>query len=202
MIIKTTDFVLDAYIPNRDDAPNSDIIGNEPELQGFIDVHEKEVLVQLLGFNLYTELMDQFDVNGDWNIVVDQKWKDLVDGKDAYRGMKDLLVGYVFYKFIESDDSHYSTIGVQKENSENAERFDSRPKAVQLYRKFYEQAIGGFYQDQSYIKPSIWGNLNVVMWSGGYGSNFISLYEYLSMNSIDFTDWMPTNFKNINNFDV
>lgn len=204
MIIKTTDFVLDAYIPNRDDAPNSDITGNDPELRGFINMYEKEVLIQLLGYELYVELMAQFDVNGDWVAGTDQKWKDLVDGKENYRGVKGFLIGYIFWKFIESDDSHYASVGVQKENADNAEVVSSRPKAILQYRKFYDQAIGSYYNTGAYNKPSIWGNLRVVMWSGanGNGGNFKSLYQYLTDNFDDFLTWQPSNFKNQNQFDV
>ncbi len=205
MIVKTTDFELDAYIPNRDDAPNSDIIGNEPELQGFIDKYEEEVLINLLGYALYTELKSQFDGTGAWNPVVDQKWKDLVNGKEAYRGMKDMIVGYVFWKFAESDDSHYATVGNQRENADNASHYEMRPKAILNYKKFYERAIGDFYSDPFVAdKPSIWGNLRVVMWTGmqANSGNFISMYSYLRDKTVDFPDWMPSNFKTQNYFDV
>lgn len=207
MIIKTTDFTLDAYIPNRDDAPNSAILGNETELQGFIDEYEEDVLVKLLGYDLYSELQPEL-LKLPFTIgaieTADAKWIDLVNGVDNYRGMKKLIVGYVFWKFLQSDESHYSTVGVEKENSDNAEAFPVRPKAIQQYRKFYEYAIGSYYSVGSYNKPSIWGNLKVVLWSGAYGSdsNFKSLYQYLNENLDLYNNWAPSNFKNQNQFDV
>jgi hypothetical protein len=207
MITKTTDFKLDAYIPNRDDAPNSDILGNEPELQGMIDKWEPEVLVELLGYDMKEEFITAIDWAATPPALVvgaDQKWMDLYKGKENYRGIKELLVNYIFYKFMESDDDHYATVGTQKEDTDSATRVSMRAKAIQAYRRFFKLAIGNFYGVQSGIKPSIWGNMRVVLWSGfGYGgSNFKSLYEWLMSKSTDFQDWSPTDFRNKNYFDI
>ena len=205
MIVKTTDFILDAYIPNRDDAPNSDIIGNETALQGFIDLYEEEALMITLGYELYTELKSQFKSDGTWEDNVDQKWKDLVDGKEAYRGMKEMIVGYVFWKFVESDNSHYATVGNQRERADSADGYEMRPKAILNYKKFYERAIGEYYADPFIAdKPSIWGNLRVVMWSGAPGNrgSYISMYAFIQTHISDYNNWKPTHLKSQNYFDI
>lgn len=205
MIVKTTDFELDAYIPNRDDAPNSDVIGNEPELQGFIDIYEEEVLIITLGYKLYQELLTQLEPDGTVKTGADAKWGKLVNGDEAYRGIKDMIIGYVFWKFVESDDSHYATVGNQKENSDNGTAYEMRPKAILNYKKFYDRAVGEFYLDPLVAnKPSIWGNLRVVMWSGtsGDSGNYISMYSYIQTHLTDYSDWTPTQLRTQNYFDV
>ena len=109
MIISTKDFEFGAYVPNRDDAPNSDIIGNEPILQGFIDEYVNVCLTETLGYELWTELQAQLDVEGNLPGTADQKWLDLVNGIDAYRGMKKgMLVGYVYFYWLQNDIIDYS----------------------------------------------------------------------------------------------
>lgn len=204
MIIKTTDFTLDAFIPNRDDAPNSDILGNETELQGFIDKYETEALILVLGYDMYKQLISEFEANGDWKSTTDQKWKDLVDGDNAYKGMKEMLIGYVFYKFAESDDSHYATVGTEKEKSETSVRVEMRPKAIQNYNKFYNDAVGTYY-DYPVVRGvgSIFGNLTSVSYvNDGRNKNRISLYEYVLSRIEDFTNWSPANLKSQNYFDI
>ena len=203
MIIKTGDFKLDAFIPNVDDAPNSEILGNDNELQGFIDKFEEEILIRLLGWELYSELMTQF-TDGVLDPNADEKWGKLVNGFENYRGMSAMIVGYVFWKFIESDDSHYSSAGVVRETSENSEYHESRPKAIGQYRVFYEHAIGNYYQAGLYVKTGMFGGLVGVIHSGAAagGSNFKSLYIYLQDNFDIFPTWAPEKFKNKNYFDA
>ena len=204
MIVTPLNFDLDAYIPNRDDAPNSDILGNEKELQGFIDKYEPEVLIRLLGYELAIQVFGAFAAN--YGNPGDEKYKRIVEGDgEGYTGLEELLVGYIFYHFIKSDDSHYASAGVVKENSDTATRFESRPKAVENYRKFYRFAIGDYYKQPSvFDKPSIWGNLRVVLWSGPYGngSNFKSLYQFMTENIADYPNWEPEGFANQNYFDI
>lgn len=205
MIITTSEFELDAYIPNKDDAPNSDIIGNESELQGFIDIYEKEALVKVLGYDLYEEYIANFNPDGSYIDDVEERWTKLTDGDRQYRGIKPLLIGYVFWKFIASDDSHYATSHVVQETNDTSNLFESRPKAIEQYKKFYEYAVGTYYNEPgSFVKPSIFGNLRVVHWTGAYagGSNWKSLYQYLTENVDIYEDWSPENLKSQNYFDI
>lgn len=205
MIVKTTDFSLDAYIPNKDDAPFSDLIGNETELQGFIDTYEKEVLIRTLGYDLYIDYIANFESDGSYKPSTEQKWKDLTDGVGRYRGIKPIIIGYVFWKFIASDDSHYTSAHVVKEKTETANLVESRPKAIEQYRKFYEYCIGTYYNNpETFVKPSIFGNLRVVIFSGSgtYGSNFQSMYQFIFEHKEDYDKWQPESFRTQNYFDI
>jgi hypothetical protein len=203
MLIKTTDFTLGAYIPNRDDAPNSDIIGNEPILQGFIDEEVKAILVRLLGYTLYAELKTQIDINGDLNTGVDAKWKNLVNGADAYQGLKGLLVAWVFAKFLESENDDYSTQGVNQVTSDGSNRVRPNRKIMLQYRKFYDGAVGDFGSGPRIIRNAqgtgiIYGYSNGVSRSG-----FMSLFQFLSENTADYPNWEPAYTPNqMNHYDI
>lgn len=203
MLIKTTDFTLGAYVPNRDDAPNSDIIGNEPILQGFIDEEVKSILVRLLGWELYKEYSEQFDGNGDLNVGADQKWVDLANGKGAYQGQKGLLVGWVFGKFLESDNEDYSTQGVNQATPERSVRSRPSKKILIQYRKFYDAAIGDYGSAPRVISNSqgtgiIWGYADGISKSG-----FQSMFQFLSENTSDYPTWKPAHIpKQMNEYDI
>ena len=200
MIIKTTDFQLGAYIPNRDDAPNSDIIGNEPILQGFIDTEVEQILVKLLGYDLFIEL-DTNITNGDLDPGADQKWKDLVNGKESYRGLKGLLVSWVFAKFLENDNEDYSTQGVSQNVSEGSERVRPSRKIISEYKKFYEQSVGGYGNG-----PSVYRKQNGVAIIWGYNtskSGYKSLFQFLSENGTVYETWQPAGMpKQMNHYDI
>jgi hypothetical protein len=205
MIVRTSDFQLDAYIPNKDDAPFADLIGNEGELQGFIDEYETEVLIRVLGYDLYNEYMDAFEPDGTYSPGADDKWKLLTDGFENYRGIKPLIIGYVFWKFIESDDSHYTSTHVVVERTTSAAKISSRSKALLQYQKFLDYAVGNYYENP-YVenKRSIFGNTKIVIWGGAHASrsNFMSLYQYLEKNLEDFEDWSPERLNEQNHFDI
>lgn len=188
MIITTTDFEYGAYIANRDDAPNSDIIGNEPVLQGFIDEYSEKCLVETLGWELFALLKEQL-VDGLLPGTADQIWLDLVNGKDAYRGMKKgMLVGYVYYFFMHNDTLDTSTQGVNRVTSEGSqiERPDSKMNLQ--YRKFYEQAVGEYFGGPTILTKS--DGRTGVLWAGN-GSGYQSMFDFLRVNADTYPTWSP-----------
>ena len=191
MILKTTDFEYGAYVPNRDDAPNSDIIGNEPVLQGFINKYVERALVETLGWELFSLLKAELDQNGDLPPTADQKWLDLVNGKEAYRGMKKgMLVGYVFFYFLQNDTVDYSTAGTNRVTPEGSQVERPDGKMNLQYREFYEQAIGTYYADPLVIEKEF-GRYGVI-WGGLSGSKYVSMYEFLRENTTTYPEWDPS----------
>lgn len=201
MIITTSDFTLGAFIPNRDDAPNSEIIGNEPILQGFIDTEVDEVLTELLGYALWTELKAQLtDPGNTLPAGADQKWLDLVNGKENYPGMKKFLVPFVFYKFMMNDRADYSTLGVHVATSDSAERVNPSAKAIGEYQKFYKFAIGSAYAGPRLIVNSM--GMPGLIW-GSYGSQFASMYDFLAENIDTYSNWVANlNIPQHNVYDI
>jgi len=200
-LIHTTDFEFGAYVPNRDDAPNSDIIGNEPVLQGFIDEYAENCLVQTLGWELWSLLKAELDTNGDLDVGADQIWKDLVEGKDNYKGMlKGMLVGYVYFYWLQNDIVDYSTGGTHRLTPDSAVNTRPDSKMVLQYQKFYTQAIGSYNTGPKIVyKPFGVG----VIYGSQSGSNYISMYEFLRENDSVYPTWSPNlEIENINVYDI
>ena len=143
LITKLEDFVGTALIPNAIDvAPGSDLTGNAKELQEFIEIYEPEAMMLVLGFSLYEELKSNLDVNGELPSGVDQKWIDLVDGKERYRGLKSLTKHYIFYKFLENDVAQYTGVGIATEKPKGATIVGATEKAVKAWNIFYDHTVG------------------------------------------------------------
>lgn len=201
MIITTDDFKFGAYVPNRDDAPNSDIIGNEPILQGFIDEYVQNCLVETLGWELFSELQAEL-VEGVLPPDADQKWLDLVNGSENYRGMKQgMLVGYVYFYWLQNDIVDYSTTGTQRVTSDKQENVRPDSKMVVQYNKFYDQAIGTFTQGPSMVYKDD-GRVGII-YGGMSGSNYKSMYEFLRENSETYSNWNPSlTISQVNMYDI
>lgn len=194
LLISTDDFKFGAYVPNRDDAPNSDVIGNDPILDGFIDEYVTNCLVETLGWDLWTELNDQL-VNGELPPGADQIWLDLVNGKDNYKGMlKGMLVGYVYFYWLQNDIIDYSTTGTQRDTSANAVNVRPDSKMIVQYNKFFDQAIGQYSAGPIIIEKD-YGRTGII-WGNHFGSNWKSMYEFLRENITEYPDWKPNLFIN------
>jgi hypothetical protein len=142
MITRTSHFVGELRIPNLEGVAPLDL-GNSEELNMFINKYEPKILIKLLGFELYKEMLTVIDpTTGDVISGSDEKWFSLVDGKDDYLGLRPILSNYIFAKFIKNDDSHYGGVGVVKEKSKGAENYSSRSKYINAYREYYELAVG------------------------------------------------------------
>jgi len=228
MITDSTYYKGDIHIPNVvNAAPSVNDISNDSELQFFISEYEREVLIKLLGYNLYKEFSEQFDVdaNGKWTIkpAADQKWKDLLNGTEYtidtvtynFRGLifseglgtsliqRSLLSYYVYFNFLSNDVDHYASIGVQAETAKNADRVSAIPKAVNAWSKFFQLAVGN-YNTPYYVTNA--SGMTGIDWFGCDNSGERSLYEYL--NDINtqtpdtYEDWKPQRLENINQFGI
>lgn len=205
-IVKNTDFTEGRFkIPNATDtAPDSSLLGNKTELGQFIDEFEEECLILTLGYTLYTEFKAQLDPSTSNGLIggADQKWDDLLNGKDNYFGLKRLLIPYIYFKFLESDDSSYAGVGIIKESAKGARTYPARSKAVKAWRTFYEFTIGNSNAPKGYLKPSIFGNLLMYDWYGTTDDNIKPLYSFLKDNEDVYTTAASTLFVNMNYYGI
>ena len=204
MIIKASDFTTGNYkIPNVvDNAPNSDLLGNNTEINEFISKYVPECMVLTLGYELWTLLSAELDVNGDLPVGADQRWQDLVNGKDRYQGLKSILVPFVYFYFLENDESHHGGVGIVQEEAKGATRFMPVSKAVKAWREFYRYTIGYDKTPMAWEKMTIRGNATCYDWYGTSESLYMPLYVFLRENESTYPEAVSTQFENINYYGI
>ena len=119
-----TDFVGDKNIPIKD---VTDFTNN------YIAVYQKEILIKLLGFDLYLAFEAGLSEG-----TIAQKWTDLkngstyvVDGvKKQNPGVKDIVVYYVYCKWLSANYNQITGVGVINSTAENAEKIDPEIKIM------------------------------------------------------------------------
>ena len=138
--IDSTYLVGEINIPNKD--KNSSIITQA------ITQYEKEILISLLGYKLYSLLIA--DLNESL-VPVTKKYIDLVNGAEfqheatfgetitlKWEGLKNtqkesLIANYVFYMMVERETTHLSGIGNTELKTEFAQRVSPMNKMILLY---------------------------------------------------------------------
>lgn len=206
MITENQDYVGRYKIPNATDtSPNSDLLGNSVELQLFIDQFEEECLILVLGYTLYQELLTQLDPAEDNDLVAgaDQKWDDLLNGKETYRGLREIIISYVFFYFLENDESEYSGVGVVKEYGKGSRSFTSRPKAVKAWRQFRLLAQGQSGYPEVFTRGLIGGTSSGigVVWTD-YDEKRMPLYAFLSENNDTYPTAVTSPIGNMNYYGI
>ncbi len=213
-------------LPHAQTSITDTATGVREGLKQFISQYEREALIDTLGYVLYSEFANQFDVDeGDvWTIKVaaDQKWKDLLNGKEYtvngdtvnYRGMiftepysgtvlnRSFIAYYIFYHYLNDDMEDYAGTGIQELQAKNATRTSPIPKSIRAWRRFYELVVGSFNQ------PALLQNRSGMIGLDWFGSNDTerSLYQFIDdQNTLvadTYADWLPSNFENQNQFGI
>lgn len=198
MIVKPEDFVGTALVPNAKDEniPLEGFAGNPTELKLFIDDYEPEALITVLGFDLYQEFIANLDPDtGEPLPGADQKWTDLLNGKGRYRGIKKMIVHYVFFNFYNNDTSHYSGVGTVKENPKGATPYDVKEKAVKSWRIFRKEAVGSGSVHGAVIRK----NSGVgVIYGGSTNNEFQSVQEFILDNKEEYPNYSFIPIQNMN----
>ena len=189
------------YIPNN----NSLNVGESPnvqnDLQLFIDVFERELLINALGITLYEELEAELPN------PTSQKWIDLLDGKtysingedkrwDGLKGnnKQSLIAFYVFCQYIRNDSSIYSTSGTVLTKSVNSVNVDPTPKYISSHNKFIERYQGHREDNHGVNLGNIVINRSGMVGIDYYGSqnnSFVDMYQYLTDQNTLETDPQP-----------
>lgn len=202
-------------------APNSDLLGNGVSLEQFIARYERDILTRLLGYDLYSQFKEQFDIDpatGVWTIkgAAADKWKRLLNGyeytKDGvkvnWQGLifadggtddsvkQSLIAYYVYTKFIEATAFQNTGVGMSAASSKNSKRVDANADVALAFNDFYALAIGPNYN----LPYNNFNNGSLYQYEGYFsgllqGNGYKSLYDFISdMNAEDpttFTNWIP-----------
>lgn len=207
--IDSTYFVGEINIPTLTGA-NS----NATTLNQAITQYEKEILIELLGYKLYSLLIaDCTD-----GVPNTQIYKDLVNGVEFdlnYRGevitlkweglvndaKQSLLAYYTYYKYIEREVTHLSGVGVALTQTIKGTRASSVNKMCTAWERM--RSLYGM------IPPTYKKYFNYPAKMPMKGSNLPlvfncepSAYNFLFANKSNYPDWLFTPQWNINQFGI
>lgn len=180
------------------------------DLSAYINDKEAELLLSFLGYEQYTELLSQFNTDGTWITDPIQKWVDLVDGKENWKGLrytvgsskKSLIANYVYFYFLGDDATHYSIAGTQRPEYANSVAMIPNDRQSKIWLEFLR--MYGYYNARLNW-PSFFNNWNGygMTWrSANQDLNVITLYDFMTLNSdvydtSKFATYMPVNPYNL-----
>lgn len=192
-LIDETFFIRENSIPNLDE-----LNGSNAELIQFIDEKVPLLLQMILGYENFSSLDSQIQ-NGVLIEAADQKWKDLVEGKEYQKCGKtvkwnglifelgtfksSLLSDYVFYEWLKYNVSQVTGIGEAINTAKNGMNVNSNQRLVDAWNRFYLRTVGNcLNKPQKY-----WHNgVLVVDYFGNNETGLISLFTFLKDNESDY----------------
>jgi len=200
--IDSTYFVGEINIPDA---------ANDTALVQAIPQYEKEILISLLGYKLYSLLQADLVLG----VPQTQKYIDLVQGKEFTHAYNDydytikweglqntlkssLLSYYVFYKYVERDVTRLYGTGVSIANTkEGWQRVSPESLLINAWNRM-RQLYGTIPPEyKSYYNKPILGTEI----PGPFDID-PSAYNFLLTNIADYPDWVFTPLWNINKFGI
>jgi len=186
-LINEANFTREISVPNLTSSQS----GNAETLNLYADEKPRLLLQKALGNVLFSELDSQV-TNGILDSGADQKWKDLVNGKEydgkVWKGLNydegsfkvSLLAYYTYWFWLnELDSSNYQT------QAKNADNINPTSNLVNVWNKFLEM-----YQGLNTINFPVVRYINgatfVDYFNGGQNSNYVSLLQFLIDNPIEY----------------
>ena len=126
--------------------PGGSLEGDLADIDDYIEVYEKEALLDLLGYTLYKDFIANptdtrwtrfsagyeysIDFMGETHLV---KWNGLVNDEAV-----SLLAYYIYYKYVEFHVTHTSGFGELLQKAENASKISVTQKRVNAWNRFIE----------------------------------------------------------------
>lgn len=176
-----------------------------------IQRYERELLINALGVENYTELSTQFE-GVELKADALEKWKDLVNGKTYTNGdvtyrwdglrqheQRESLVAYfVFYHYLKQDAERYTGIGMQREKGKGSEEIAPINKLVDVWSKFVDRYQGYNNSQPNVIRTRYGVGID---WRGSVDGSFVSLYQFLVDND-DYGDYTFKLYENQNKFGI
>lgn len=206
-LINTSYFIGEINLPNIDKKINT--------YNAAIEQYEKEILINLLGYELYTEFIAAIALPGP-----DQKWLDLRDGAEftmEYNGQDitlkweglindekiSLIAYYCYYKIRKRDVSLTTSVNEVRGKLENSETVNETRKIINAWRLMLslygetECSYNGFnwtsraveYFDKYLSEYDTYNDLP-------------SAFNFLNANRADYPDWRFTPRANLNEFGI
>lgn len=212
MITKVSSFQKEPYyIPNVQSLNVDSPCINE-ELSSIIDRYEDEFLIRALGVKLFNEFR-----LAESNIESASIWSTFIHGEDyeyngdtyQWKGVCDLLVKYIYCKYLEIDEFELTTVGVVKNDANNARSASYNKKYIRIWGEFladYQGNINHSYSCPLVVERNRGFGLDYLMGQGYYYYNdyISSLWQYMShkneLNNEHFTDFKFSIYETKNTF--
>lgn len=207
MIIDKTYFKGNLNIPNVQEnlVPLGDRQGNQVNLDEYILKYEKKVMTDALGYEAYKSFIESFDTNGDVLPGADQRWKDLIDGKEytsqdgtlqKWEGLRytlgtfkySLIADYVFTIFLNDTSRTFAGTGMVKEQSRTAETETSIPRIAEAWNEFVKKYQGEGTDGEYPVVTRSRGLISIDYSHRNWADSEISMYRFLVENESDYAD--------------
>jgi hypothetical protein len=206
------------YIPNNKDI-NASPVGSptiQSELGFFIDEYSRKFLIDTLGIVVYKELQIaltklpfvESTTENPVTETADQKWVDLVNGKDyqdsneverhweGLRGFNkvSVIALFVYLEYFRNYNETFTKVGVVKNEAKNAKIINATPKFINAHLKFIEKYQGDTEDSLPTAIINRFGSLGTDWY--GVDQCDVSLFRYiLDMNELDKTNFPYASFK-------
>jgi len=202
------------FIPNNNNQ-NTEIAGVPSavsELDYFISKYEREFTIGFLNITLYNELESALlDLPN-----ADIKWQNLVEGNeyvkdsvtyrfDGLRGfMQDSMVAfYVFCKYMENDESYYSTTGTIKSDASGANTFSPTTKYLDAWYIFLEKYQNEVGVNEHRYFTDCYGNVVGIDYYNQQTKNvLVTLETYMKDHETDFVGYEFTRYNGANSLGI
>lgn len=223
MIIDTTYFKGEIYIPHAKPSITDSVTEVGDQVKFFIDSYVPNCLVKVLGLQLFRELesmLDPAQVNG-IDLAADAKWDALLNGAEYadpstgdtvnWRGIRfkssplrdydrSFLADYVYFFYEKSDHITRSDIGNQQEDGKNARTVSPTLKVMSAWNSFVDLVQGSEYQPSFVNKDGMAG----VDYYNSAANQEISLYKFIKDSNIildnTYANFSPSVLKKINTY--
>lgn len=140
-IIATTDFDGDVKI-NLGKYVSDD-------LQACIDQIEREVLIDLLGYDLYAAFIASF--TGNPSLPPVGKYRDLLNGTGEFQGIKGVLKYFIYYEWIRLGNFFNAVTGVNSVDAENGKQV-SRITFASICDRAYNNGVALYSKANDWIE--------------------------------------------------
>lgn len=177
------------HIPLAVNEPSGLNVTNSNELDSLCVDVEKEILLNALGYELYTEMFALTDITIENS--ENERWKKLIQGDELWIGLDNdnSLIAYrIFEQFATETNIRLSATGATKVNAENATNQTPAYLITTANNRFIKQ-----YQGDYLIDPIVIGNFTD--WMGCNQGTEKSLYGYLVEKKADFPEWDLSKFR-------
>lgn len=224
MIIDNTYFKGEIYIPYAKPGITDSVTGVENDIISFINEYSENCLFKSLGPNLFADLKLNLDPNDPtWvDPLADQKWDDLVNGKQytdpatnltaVWKGIRyinnsdgvtydrSFLAYYTYFYYEKKEYVTRSGIGHEQEKAHNAITVTPTNKVVHAWNKFVSLVQGDDVKDEVILNSFGFG---IDYYSG---NNEVSLYKFINdSNTISegtYANFKPKLWKKMNTFNL